>query len=49
MCPINRQSVEVYASKQCKAWSENLDGLVTGEGRQLKHQPVKGNWLGKVE
>lgn len=45
VCPINRESIEIYASKQCQAWSETLNGTVTGEGRQVKHQPVKGNWL----
>ena len=46
VCPINRKSVEVYASSQCEAWSKILgEGVLTGEGRQVVHQPVKGNWL----
>merc|ERR1711997_1235680 len=46
VCPINRKSVEVYASSQCEAWSKILgEGVLTGEGRQVVHQPVKGSWL----
>ena len=45
VCPLNRQSVNDYASSQCQGWSSLLNGLVLGEGRQVKHQPVKGNWL----
>ena len=47
VCPINRLSVQAYASAQCSNWSTKriLEGIVTGEGRQVKHQPVKGNWL----
>merc|ERR1712029_765797 len=46
VCPINRKSVEVYATSQCEAWSKILgEGVLTGEGKQVVHQPVKGNWL----
>ena len=46
VCPLNRPAVDVFASSQCEAWSKILgEGILTGEGRQVVHQPVKGNWL----
>ena len=44
VCPKEKAPVAVYASKQCSEWSGLLDGLITGEGRQVKHQPVKGSY-----
>ena len=46
VCPLNRPAVDVFASSQCEAWSKIIgEGVLTGEGRQVVHQPVKGNWL----
>ena len=51
VCPKQRKSVAFYASQQCKEWGKLLSrsGKSTvellPEGKQVKHQPVKGSWL----
>ena len=51
VCPEQRKSVVFYATQQCKEWgkllSQNSKSTIEllPEGRQIKHQPVKGSWL----
>ena len=51
VCPKERKSVAFYASQQCKEWgklmSQNGKSKVEllPEGKQVKHQPVKGSWI----
>ena len=51
VCPEQRKSVVFYASQQCKEWGKLLSQSgksaveLLPEGRQIKHQPVKGSWL----